>query len=62
MWPFLAPAKHIRDDVIMCTDNPPTMAMATRVGIAYLNQPSAAVEKSCNIKIVKYYSKILFSK
>lgn len=37
MCPLRAPTKHIRDEVIMCTDSPPKAATATRMGIT--NEP-----------------------
>lgn len=35
MCPLRAPTKHIRDDVIMCTDKPPNADIATNTGMIH---------------------------
>lgn len=68
MCPFLAPAKHILDDVIMCTLKPPNAAIATSVGMNHSIQPidfwaNICAEKYINITQIGYKnSRVEFSK
>lgn len=41
MCPLRAPTKHIRDEVMMCTERPPKAEIATRMGITKAPQPMA---------------------
>ena len=47
MWPLRAPTKHIRDEVMMCTERPPKAEMATRMGMTKAPQPMAFWANVC---------------
>lgn len=50
--PLRAPTKHMRDEVIMCTDRPPKADMATMIGMISENPPIILLPKVCKEKKV----------
>jgi len=45
--PLRAPTKHIRDEVIICTDRPPNAEMATIMGMIREKPPSILLPNVC---------------
>ena len=51
IWPFLAPTKHMREDVMMCTDKPPNAEIATNMGTMPDKPPNKRSAKLCKRKL-----------